>query len=413
MKETHFLLFACVIVPAAHSPASCGVVSGNHYILPPPAWRGLRGGGGEESPEAEGLLRASSLDRVAAYVKSEEPAPSEESEDPQIICEHARAEDQHEQPGGGGHEDVVIRLDADFHPPARAKRVLSWQETHDLDVYEQMLREQPHNADIWSAYGHALLAGHDDATRAMQAYGRAIELVPSHSFALNNLGYILMKYRNDLSTAEGCYRKALSVDPADTNTNVNLAVLLSAHRNPPDYDTAAECYDRALSVDENHIAALVNYANFLVDRPLTALDKQAADAAAAAAPAVFAAAQSAAAAAAALPKSSGERPVLDGGYTWEELHRKRTAEEEAAGDSAVMYMISKLQDWKRAAVFYERALNVQPDSADAMCGFAALKKHEDDVAGAEMLYHRYFSIFTLMEWNAGAGQANAQLVSLV
>ena len=46
------------------------------------------------------------------------------------------------------------------------------------------------------------------------------------------------------------------------------------------------------------------------------------------------------------------------------------------------------------------AYQVKPDSADALCGFAALKRHEDDVEGAEALYQTaisagtHFTVFT-------------------
>jgi tetratricopeptide (TPR) repeat protein len=280
-----------------------------------------------------------------------------------------------------------------------------WQ-THDLTVFEDMLRDSPKDADIWSAYGHAHLAGHNDHTRAVEAYSRAIELAPSHSFALNNLGYILMKHRNDLAAAEGCFRKALQVAPADVNTNVNLAVLLSAHRQPPDYNAAAECYQRAIAVDDKHIGALVNYANFLVERPLSELDAEAADAAAAAgatnprcSEGMHPSALRALRKSARKGSERGERPdgpVLregqkddsgeGGGYTWEELTRERPRVEEKAAEAAVTYWIAKAQDWNAAALYYERALEVDPGSADAMCGYASLKRHEDDAQGAESLY---------------------------
>ena len=40
------------------------------------------------------------------------------------------------------------------------------------------------------------------------------------------------------------------------------------------------------------------------------------------------------------------------------------------------------------------AYQVKPDSADALCGFALLKMHEDDVEGAEALYQSAISAGT-------------------
>jgi hypothetical protein len=52
------------------------------------------------------------------------------------------------------------------------------------------------------------------------------------------------------------------------------------------------------------------------------------------------------------------RAEEEGGYTWEEYTRTRTPEEEEAAQSALTYMISKLQDWKKAEGLYQRALEV-------------------------------------------------------
>ena len=329
----------------------------------------LRGGGLIESSGkksgVEEILCASSLDAVADYVTSTDNPV--EVRDSDFDCETVPLPPQPQHQ----HQDTPVKacvLQMDIRPPPRSERKVSWQETNDLSVFENMLKDSPKNADLWSAYGHALWTGHNEASRAMQAYGRAIDLVPSHSFALNNLGYLLMKNRNDITMAEGCYRKALAVDPADINTNVNLAVLLSAHRHPPDFETAAACYERALSADNKHLGALVNYANFLVERPLPTLDKQAADAAAKA----FGQAAAAGAGVRSPPAIHKNLPVLEdlrlrrraeevGGYTWEEYTRTRTPEEEEAAQSAITYMISKLQDWKKAEGLYQRALEVTPD----------------------------------------------------
>eukprot|EP00802_Teleaulax_amphioxeia_P007612 Tamp_07619.p1 GENE.Tamp_07619~~Tamp_07619.p1 ORF type:complete len:682 (+),score=130.54 Tamp_07619:234-2279(+) len=313
-------------------------------------------------------------------------------------------------PGDSGPEAEHVPLptggsDSD-DAEARRRPEQPWQ-THDLSTFEAMLKDAPADADVWGAYGHALLSGRGDHAGAMQAYRRAIELSPSHSFALNNLGYILMKHRGDLAGAEGCFRKALQVVPADVNTNVNLAVLLSAHRQPPDYDTAAECYERALAVDDSHLGVLVNYANFLVERPLPSLDAEAAKAAAAAGATNHSGGEDLQASALrALRKAAREEgggaewpdgPVLrerlkeeggGGGYTWEELTQEVPRIEEKAAETAITYWIAKVQDWKAANFYYERALELHPDSADAMCGYACLKRHENDAQAAESLYER-------------------------
>jgi tetratricopeptide (TPR) repeat protein len=411
----------CLPSAAAGLDLACATTAGNEAGPDPPP-----SPPGDADPEAEHILPPSGSDdsagerqqrEVRARQDGDEVHPPTDAQQargvmaagPQGALSPAQLAALAGRMGGGGALLRVLQSweQATAQSPAQMIPEPStlWQ-THDLTAFEDMLRDSPKDADIWSAYGHAHLAGHNDHTRAVEAYSRAIELAPSHSFALNNLGYILMKHRNDLAAAEGCFRKVLQVAPADVNTNVNLAVLLSAHRQPPDYNTAAECYQRALAVDDKHLGALVNYANFLVERPLPELDAEAADAAAAAGatnarctegmnPSALRALRKAAREG----SETGERPdgpVLregqkddsgeGGGYTWEELKRERPRVEEKAAEAAVTYWIGKAQDWNAAALYYERALEVDPGSADAMCGFASLKRHEDDAQGAESLY---------------------------
>ena len=318
---------------------------------------------------------------VADFVASADLPPAEESDTSGSICERVILPQQ--------EQDVAVRPDdsagqvieyADICPPPRTRHKVSWQETQDLSVYESMLKDSPQNADVWSAYGHALLAGHNDASRALAAYGRAVELVPSHAFALNNLGFILMKYRNDLPMAEGCFRKALAVEPSDVNANVNLAVLLSTYRHPPDFSSAEDCYQRALAVDDTHLGVLVNYANLLVERPLPELDAHAASEARK------------------RVLSNPDGPGVDdnddvrnraedqGVCTWRELVRPRATAEDEAVESGLTQTMSKVQDWEQAGQLYERALELEPGSADAMCGYASLRRHQNDFEGAEALY---------------------------
>ena len=412
-------------------------------------------------------------------------------------------------PGDSGPEAEHVPLptggsDSD-DAEARRRPEQPWQ-THDLSTFEAMLKDAPADADVWGAYGHALLSGRGDHAGAMQAYRRAIELSPSHSFALNNLGYILMKHRGDLAGAEGCFRKALQVVPADVNTNVNLAVLLSGTfscaaarpclqvrasavcaplrrlaraarymfdmrpgalrpsrafllppppplRLPPGPQHTASrqtmtlppsatsarlqvehrdadlhlyafvagqcsrlsphaavprrflcpprqlgspgpllhsslplspllrppppCLSSAPSVDDSHLGVLVNYANFLVERPLPSLDAEAAKAAAAAGATNHSGGEDLQASALrALRKAAREEgggaewpdgPVLrerlkeeggGGGYTWEELTQEVPRIEEKAAETAITYWIAKVQDWKAANFYYERALEV-------------------------------------------------------
>ena len=351
--------------------------------------QGLRGGAAESSapePSESGTLPALTLDRVAEYVMGQDLGPEEPSDtDPSVEMVPVPPPPETDDDSQDDSTQTFFVPGVQLRPPPRSERAISWQETKDLSVYEVMLKESPRNADIWSAYGHALMVGHNAPERAMQAYGRAIELVPSHAYALNNLGYILMKHRGDIAMAEGCLRKALATAPSDVSTLVNLAVLLSAHRHPPDNTAAADLYERALTIDASHLYVTVNYANFLVERPLPETDGPAR------------------AAAEAAHKWAREHPdevyaeqdaevrakvEAEGGFSYAEYMREMPAVEEEAARASLSHMINKCQDWKRAAALYEQALEGKPDSADALCGYAALKKHLGDVPATHELYQK-------------------------
>ena len=48
-----------------------------------------------------------------------------------------------------------------------------------------------------------------------------------------------------------------------------------------------------------------------------------------------------------------------GGYTWEELNQELPRVQEKAAETAITYWVAKVQDWKAANLYYERALEVQ------------------------------------------------------
>ena len=131
-----------------------------------------------------------------------------------------------------------------------------------------MIAKQPNEPHVWAAFAHALQHGHGDFQGAIGAYKRVVELDPSSSIAFNNLGYLEANVNHNLVAAEGCYRRSIQLNPGDPNAQVNLGVLLAHERQPPDYSGAEHHFRLALRARPDHLAALVNYGNLLVERPL-------------------------------------------------------------------------------------------------------------------------------------------------
>ena len=143
----------------------------------------------------------------------------------------------------------------------------------DPDVLRQLVERNPKDPDAWCSLAGTMINGkHMDLEAAINAYRRALELDPNKLLALNNIGHIHAR-RSELGDAEAAYRKALHFAPDHTPTLVNLGVLLYSQKNPPDWEAAEECFCAALKKEPEHFQCMVNYANFLMERPLEEMDE--------------------------------------------------------------------------------------------------------------------------------------------
>jgi tetratricopeptide (TPR) repeat protein len=93
-----------------------------------------------------------------------------------------------------------------------------------------------------------------EAERALEAYGRALELSPDHADAHLNLGCLLHE-AGRFAEAEQHYREALAARPDDATAVFNLGVVLEDLRRP---HAAAAAYERALESDADYADAHFN-----------------------------------------------------------------------------------------------------------------------------------------------------------
>jgi protein O-mannosyl-transferase len=87
--------------------------------------------------------------------------------------------------------------------------------------------------------------------RAIQSFGRAIQIDPSVVEAYNNLGTLQFRM-NNLSAAERTFRMALAVDPRSKEALYNLARLQMTQGN---MQAAADTWDHLLQIDPNDAEA--------------------------------------------------------------------------------------------------------------------------------------------------------------
>jgi tetratricopeptide (TPR) repeat protein len=171
-----------------------------------------------------------------------------------------------------GRAITGVRLTAEGDAVVVRDGALAWepesgQALLDFDVAEFAARIEPlarRNAaaahasetalDAEDWYGVACDLEPFDETEARRAYGRALELDPTHVDARLNLGRMLHE-SGDVKAAESHYRRALDYAREHPTAWFNLAVALEDLGRPPD---ALDAYERALAADPDFADAHYN-----------------------------------------------------------------------------------------------------------------------------------------------------------
>lgn len=163
-------------------------------------------------------------------------------------------------------DGVPVALDA---PLPRAGKIAF---NRDPAVLRKMVENFPKDAKAWAALGSSMMQGSKgDHDSALHAYRRALELEPGNVLALNNVGHIHAS-RAELPDAEAAYRKGLHCSPRHVPCLVNLGVLLYSQKDPPQWEEAEDCFERALKIEPAYFKGMVNYANFMLERPIDDAD---------------------------------------------------------------------------------------------------------------------------------------------
>jgi predicted O-linked N-acetylglucosamine transferase (SPINDLY family) len=133
-------------------------------------------------------------------------------------------------------------------------------------LYEQLLKEQPHHIDALHFSGVlANQLGH--AQRAVDLISRAVDINPNNAAAHSNLGLALhaLKRFDEALTSYDC---ALAIKPNNAEAYYNRGNALLALKC---FDEALDSYERALAIHPNYIEVLCNCG--IVLRNLNRLDE--------------------------------------------------------------------------------------------------------------------------------------------
>lgn len=134
--------------------------------------------------------------------------------------------------------------------------LVSPPESSTLEYYQRLLRQQPHNADIYYNLG-VLLARQDRLAPAAEYFRQAVALRPGHAAALNNLGVILER-QGDLDQAITVWQQALQIQPDLDAVYNNLGVALTQRGQLAE---AIAVFQQAIRVNPTNVEATYNLAN--------------------------------------------------------------------------------------------------------------------------------------------------------
>jgi tetratricopeptide (TPR) repeat protein len=100
-----------------------------------------------------------------------------------------------------------------------------------------------------------------DLVKSLQHYKRAIELNPNHTDSYINLGLLLERDFHDYVGAREKLNQALAIDPNNIGVRGNLARLLTKHFQ--EYEEAIQHYEHVLTIEPNDLNTLIGFGSLL------------------------------------------------------------------------------------------------------------------------------------------------------
>ena len=94
-----------------------------------------------------------------------------------------------------------------------------------------------------------------DYDKAIEYYGKAVELNPNYAEAYFNLGNLYLKYKQDYDKAIECYGEARFFREAAAEVNYNLGYAYQIGKQ--DYDKAIKYYEKTIKYDPDYMDAYI------------------------------------------------------------------------------------------------------------------------------------------------------------
>lgn len=127
--------------------------------------------------------------------------------------------------------------------------------------YDKALQLDNYNYSAWNNLGEVYRWGFNNPDKAKQAYEKAIEIKPDFDIPRLNLGTLLTEKFNDEKGAKEQYEAILQFDENNPKAHNNLANIYKCVQEYLDLDEAEKHY--LIAVKQDHLDALIGYANFL------------------------------------------------------------------------------------------------------------------------------------------------------
>jgi tetratricopeptide (TPR) repeat protein len=155
----------------------------------------------------------------------------------EALREYAKALDK------GEERPLVLQAMAEVHLLRREAKAA-------VDLYDELLAQQPDSPKLWNERGVAL---HQDGkfAEAEESYRRAVGAELGYALAHNNLG-VALYHRGDSDEAIAAFRVALEAQPTFAKARLNLALLLSKGKR---FQAALEAYRAVLQTASEDPAA--------------------------------------------------------------------------------------------------------------------------------------------------------------
>ena len=133
------------------------------------------------------------------------------------------------------------------------------------ELYEQLLRSAPNDAEVLREYGQAKYFEYTDLEQATRLFERAVNVDPNSIPALLWLGELYsMGYGEGYSAALSAYQRVIQLNPGVVDAYIGVGMLHLAPSSPVSLKDAIEAFHTATQLDPQRADAHINLGMALI-----------------------------------------------------------------------------------------------------------------------------------------------------